>query len=89
MGIALLVGCGLGAVLVFGLELLDTSFRDPAKLEETFKLEVICSVPHLPLEREIARQRLWTTLGTTFFLACGAAIVLAIVFFWKQGSIIF
>ncbi len=89
MGIALLVGCGLGAGLVFGLELLDTSFRDPAKLEETFNLEVICSVPHLPLKREIARQRIWTTLGTAFFLACGVAIVLAIVFFWKHGRIIF
>jgi polysaccharide chain length determinant protein (PEP-CTERM system associated) len=89
MGMALLVGCGLGAVMIFGLELLDTSFRDPAKLEETFKLEVICSVPHLPLERETARQRLWTTVRTTFFIACGAAIVLAIVFFWKQGRIVF
>ena len=89
MGIALLAGCGLGAVLIFGLELLDTSFRDPGKLEETFKLEVICSVPHLPLERETARQRLWTTLGTSIFIACGAAIVLAIVFFWKQGRIVF
>ena len=89
MGIALLVGCGLGGVLVFGLELLDTSFRDPDKLEETLKLEVICSVPHLPLKREIASQRKWTILGTVFFLAWGAAIVLAIVFFWKQGRIVF
>lgn len=89
MGIALLVGCGLGAGLVFGLELLDTSFRDPTKLEETFKLEVICSVPHLPLQREIARQHKWTILGTVFFLACGAAIALAIIFFWKQGRIVF
>lgn len=89
MGIALLVGCGLCAALVLGLELLDTSFRDPAKLEETFKLEVICSVPHLPLKKEIDRQRRWTAVGTTFFLACGAAIVLAIVFFWKQGRIVF
>jgi polysaccharide chain length determinant protein (PEP-CTERM system associated) len=89
MGIALLVGCGLGGVLVFGLELLDTSFRDPDKLEETLKLEVICSVPHLPLKREIASQRKWTIVGTVFFLAWGATIVLAIVFFWKQGRIVF
>lgn len=89
MGIALLVGCGLGGVLVFGLELLDTSFRDPAKLEETFNLEVICSIPHLPLKREIARQRKWTTLGTAFFLAGGSIIIFAIIFFWKQGRIVF
>ena len=89
MGIALLVGCGLCAVLIFGLELLDTSFRDPAKLEETFKLEVICSVPPLPLKKETDRQRIMTTAGTTFFIACGTAIMLAIVFFWKQGRIVF
>jgi uncharacterized protein involved in exopolysaccharide biosynthesis len=89
MGMALLVGCGLGGVLVFGLELLDTSFRDPAKLEETFNLEVICSIPHLPLKREIARQRKWTTLGTAFFLAGGSIIIFAIIFFWKQGRIVF
>jgi len=89
MKIALLVGGGLGACLVFGLELLDTSFRDPVKLEETLQLEVICSVPHLPLQREIAAQRKWTILGTVFFLGCGSVIVLAIVFFWKQGRIVF
>lgn len=89
MGMALLAGCGLCAVLIFGLELLDTSFRDPAKLEETFNLEVICSVPHLPLKKETNRQRILTTARTSFFIACGSAIVLAIVFFWKQGRIVF
>ncbi len=89
MGMALLAGCGLFAVLIFGLELLDTSFRDPAKLEETFNLEVICSVPHLPLKKETVRQRILTTARTGFFIACGSAIVLAIVFFWKQGRIVF
>jgi polysaccharide chain length determinant protein (PEP-CTERM system associated) len=89
MGMALLAGCGLFAVLIFGLELLDTSFRDPAKLEETFNLEVICSVPHLPLKKETNRQRILTTARMAFFIACGSAIVLAIVFFWKQGRIVF
>jgi polysaccharide chain length determinant protein (PEP-CTERM system associated) len=89
MGMALLAGCGLCAVLIFGLELLDTSFRDPAKLEETFNLEVICSVPHLPLKKETNRQRILTTAGSAFFIVCGSAIVLAIVFFWKQGRIVF
>jgi len=89
MGMALLVGCGLGGGLAFGLELLDTSFRDPAKLEEAFKLDVICSIPHLPLKREIASQRKWTTLGTVFFLAYGTAIIIAFILFWKQGKIVF
>jgi len=88
IGIALLVGSGLGGALIFGIELLDTSFRDPEKLEETFQLEVICSVPHLPLKNEIARQRKWTIAGTSFFLTCGLMLILAIIFFWKQGRIV-
>jgi polysaccharide chain length determinant protein (PEP-CTERM system associated) len=88
MGIALLVGGGLSGALIFGLELLNTSFRNPEKLEEILQIEVICSVPHLPLKNEISRQRKWTILGTLFFLTCGLMLILAIVFFWKQGRII-
>ncbi len=89
IGVALLIGCGLGGGLAFALESLDSSFRDPSKLEEAFKLEVICSIPHLSLDKETARQRIWTIVQTVFFLAFGSAIVIAIVFFWKQGKIIF
>jgi hypothetical protein len=88
MGMALLVGSGLSGALIFGLELLDTSFRDPEKLEQILQIEVICSVPHLPLKNEISRQRKWTIAGTSFFLTCGLILILAIIFFWKQGRII-
>ncbi len=88
MGIALLVGGGLSGALIIGLELLDTSFRDPEKLEQALQLEVICSVPHLPLKKEISRQRNWTILGTVFFITCILMLIVAIVFFWKQGRII-
>ena len=85
---ALLIGCGLGGGLAFGLEIFDTSFRDPEKLEEMLKLDVICSVPHLPLEKEVARQRKWAILGSTFFLVCGVTIFLVMIFLWKHGRII-
>jgi uncharacterized protein involved in exopolysaccharide biosynthesis len=88
MGVALILGAGLGSGLAFALEMLDTSFKDPALLEEASGLEIICSVPHISFHREITRQRIWNTLGTVFFLICGSAIVIAILYFWKQGRIV-
>ena len=88
MGLALLAGCSLGGGLAVGLGIMDTSFKDPTKLSETFGLEVICSVPHLSLQSEVSRQRLRTILGTIFFLVWGLAIVGGIFYFFKQGQII-
>ncbi len=88
MAMALLAGCGVGGGAAIGLGFLDTSFKEPTKLAETFGLEVICSVPHFPLEDEITKRRLWTILGTIFFLVWGLAIIIVIVYFWKQGQII-
>jgi hypothetical protein len=88
MGIALLAGCGLGGGLALGLEHLDTSFRDPAKLEEALKLDVICSVPHLSLSSEIKRQRKEFKWGMALFLICGLVIIVVIVSLWKQGRLI-
>lgn len=88
MGIALMLGAGLGGGLALALETIDTSFRDPALLEEATGLEIICSVPHIAFHREIVRQRVWTSFGTVFFLIWAAAIIVAVVYFWKQGRIV-
>lgn len=89
MGVALLIGCGLGGGLALGLDLLNTSFRDPMQLEEMYKLEVICSVPHLSLESETIRQRRWNILSSVFLTVFALIIILAIVYLWKHGRIIF
>lgn len=88
MAVALILGCGLGGglTIIFGLQ--DTTFRDPTNLAQTFGLEVICSVPHLSLEGEISRKRIWTILESSFFLLWGTTIVAAVVYFWQQGQII-
>jgi polysaccharide chain length determinant protein (PEP-CTERM system associated) len=88
MVIFLVIGCGLGGVLAIGMEILDTSFRDPMQLEEVLGVEVICSIPHLSLPKEITRKRLWTSLGSVLLITCGVAIVFAFLYFWKQGRII-
>jgi polysaccharide chain length determinant protein (PEP-CTERM system associated) len=88
MKFALLLGCGASVMGALLLEKLDTSFRFPEELEAAFPLEVLCSVPRLPLKREITRQRIWTTLGTAAFLTWGGAIVAVLGILWKQGKII-
>jgi uncharacterized protein involved in exopolysaccharide biosynthesis len=88
MGIALLMGCGASVVGCFLLEKMDTSFRFPEQLEATFPFEVLCSVPRLPLKREIVRQRVWIAFGTMFFLTWGLGIIIALGLLWKQGRII-
>jgi polysaccharide chain length determinant protein (PEP-CTERM system associated) len=88
MKFAFLFGCGASVGGALFLEKLDTTFRFPEQLEATFPLEVLCSVPRLPLRREIVRQRIWTTLGTVSFLAWALVIVVALGILWKQGRII-
>ncbi|GAB6194011.1 GumC family protein [Desulfocastanea catecholica] len=88
MAIALMLGCGLGGGAAIGLNMLDSSFRDPTKLAQTFGLEVICSVPHLPLQAEVSRKRIWALVGTLFFFVWGSAIVVGLVYFYQQGQIV-
>lgn len=88
MAIALLAGCGVGGAMALGLDWLDASFRNSEDLEHFLQTEVICSVPYLPLKKEIVRQRLVSVCGTIVFLLCGSAIIVACVYFWKQGMII-
>ncbi|SHI12792.1 polysaccharide chain length determinant protein, PEP-CTERM locus subfamily [Desulfofustis glycolicus DSM 9705] len=88
MALALLAGAGVGGVLAFGLNMLDTSLRSPADFENLFQQEVICSIPYLPLKRETRREHLWSIAGALFFVVYGAAIVAVIFYTWKQGHII-
>lgn len=89
LGIALLVGTAAGGALALGLEFLDTSFRDPEELEEFSGIDVICLVPQMELSSEKRHRLLFTVLGTLFFGLWAAGVVLAFLYFWKQGRIIF
>jgi len=88
MLMALAVGGGLGGGLALGLDFLDTSFRDPLALEGAFGIPVICSVPTVSLKKEIVKARIWTALGVIVFCLAGGAIILAVLYFWKNGQII-
>jgi polysaccharide chain length determinant protein (PEP-CTERM system associated) len=88
MGVALLLGCGASAAGSFLLEKLNTSFRFPEQLEAAFPFEVLCSVPRLPLKKELVRQRIWTIFGTATFLLWAVVLVAALGIFWNKGQII-
>ncbi len=88
-GLALLVGGGLGGGIALGLELLDSSFRDPTELEKAFGIEVICSVPQLSLPREKTRARVMVTTGWMLFVMGSSTIAGAFVYFYKNGQIVF
>ena len=88
MGVSLFLGAGAGVGFSLLLAKLDTSFRFPEELEAAFPMEVLCAVPHLPLQQEVRRQRIFTVLASFVFLSWAIAIVGALAFFLKQGRII-
>lgn len=88
MGISLLVGLALGGGLAFGLELLDTSFKDTAEIEEFLDLPVICSLPYIQTKEEVRqekRARVWWGLALLVSVLC---ICLGFGYFWTIGRII-
>lgn len=88
MGAALLIGLGVGALLAAGKEIIDLSFRNPEDLENGLQVEVLCSVPYVPLPREKRLKRLQQLAGGAFFLISTALLIAATVYFWRQGQII-
>jgi polysaccharide chain length determinant protein (PEP-CTERM system associated) len=88
IGMALLLGAGVGGCMALGLDLVKSSFRDPEELAQAFDIEVICAVPYVPLKRELRRERIMTVLGSFVFLICFSGIGYAFVYFWKQGQIV-
>ncbi len=84
----LLAGAGLGALLAFGLEALDASFRNPNDVEAALDLEVLCPIPYLPLKREVRVKRYQGVAKATFFVLFCAGIVAVVVMKWNEGVII-
>lgn len=88
MGLAILLGAAAGGGLAFGIEFLDTSFRDPVNIENTYGVEVICTVPNLQLRREIIKKRVWNVVSTLIICIFSLSIVIVALYFWKKGHII-
>ncbi|WP_319550424.1 GNVR domain-containing protein [Desulfogranum marinum] len=88
MVLAIGLGCALGGGLALGLDLLDTSFKDPLEIEEYLGVSVACSVPYLPLPKEKKLSRL-KSIGFILYFITGLAIITAALYYlWSRGIVI-
>lgn len=89
MVLALGVGCALGGGIALGLDLLDTSFKDPLEIEEYLGIGVTCSVPYLPLKKENKIKQLKLILFVLYFVTGVVVFIGTVYFLWNRGTIVF
>ncbi len=88
MAVAVALGLGLGGGIAFGLESLDTSFKDAYDLESYLELPIVCSVPLIATESEQRQARLVGILWFVVFAASAGGLVGAAFFLWKKGILL-
>lgn len=88
MKFALLGGVIFAAGIAAALDILNTSFRDPSKLAQSYGIELICSIPRVTLHKEIIKQRLLTVAGYFFFTSWAIALAFAMFYLRQQGMLI-
>ncbi len=88
MCISVLAGLLVGGAFAVGLERFDTTFKSKVELEHYLDLPIICSVPRLPLEIEIIKNRFWSVVKAGFFLIWVSALCVVLVFWGKEGKIV-
>lgn len=88
LGMALLIGFGLGCAVPFGSAFLDSSFRDVDDLEKYLGIPVVCSVPLIETEKEKNWRKRKFLIG--LFLGITASLMVAAIFFyfWRLGLIV-
>ena len=88
MLMALALGLGVGGGLAFGLELLDTSFKDPEELEKVLGLPVACTIPMISTPAELKRKKIMTIIWTAAFLISSSFVLGLLMYCWQKGLII-
>ncbi len=81
-------GLAVGAGILAGLDLTDTSFKSVRDIENTLGMTVSCAMPQVLTEPEQRRGRLITLMWYAFFVCCLIAWLAATVYFWRQGDIL-
>ncbi|ADH86431.1 GumC family protein [Desulfurivibrio alkaliphilus] len=88
MIMAAAAGLGMGLMLSYARDFMDSSFKNVQDLENFLGLSVTCTIPLLPT----AREKRWARLGHVFwFIALGTGFALlggGMVLFWLRGEII-
>ena len=88
MLVAVGLGLGIGGGLAFGLELINTSFRDPEDLEAYLDVPVICAIPAIFTNRERIRRKVFQVFWLVVFVLSSGGILTAAIYFWRKGMII-
>lgn len=79
---------GIGAGLAYGIELLDTSFKDPGELETYLGVPVVCAIPNVSTKKELARQRLKNIAWCVLFCLSYGGLAVGALYLWRQGMIV-
>lgn len=85
---ASVMGLAVGASLVMGFTMLDTSFRDVRDMENYLGLPITCSLPLIATKAEKRRQRIINILWNLFFIVWLLCIAASTVYFYMRGDII-
>ena len=86
--LALGLGGGVGVGLTFGLDFLDTSFKDVSDIESVLGVGVISSVPYIETRSETRKKRVFLILYGGGFILYTIALGAALVYFYLQGRIV-
>jgi len=88
MLIAVGLGLGAGFGLALGQELLGTSFKDPSEVEAYLGIPVVCAVPNIYTKPELRKRKIRQIIWGALLVVAVTVIVVATVYFWKQGMIV-
>lgn len=88
MLVAVGLGLGIGGGLAFGLDLINTSFRDPEDLEAYLDVPVICAIPAIYTTRERIKRKIFQFFWIVVLVLSSGGILAAAVYFWRKGMII-
>ncbi|MCF8109943.1 MAG: hypothetical protein K9J85_00490 [Desulfobacteraceae bacterium] len=81
-------GLAAGGGIAFGLDFMNTSFKDAKEVENFLQLPVTCALPLIVTETEQRRARIKSIAWFSFFTVWVAVLITAAVYFWQQGDII-
>lgn len=88
MGVAAMVGLGIGFGFTLVLDFFDGSFRDPDALEAALAIPLIATIPHIETVAE-KRKRNWRSFFSISLMISGILLVLALFgFVWFKGYIV-
>lgn len=91
IGVALVLGLGVGGAVIFLSEVADRSFRDVEHAVDELKLPVLGTVNEIFTERQLVQQKMWNwgifpSLGAVMLMVLAASVALAYLSLNEPGK---